>query len=108
MRGAGTALPAVAAIQRAVARERGIPVDWMRQPDGAGARRHDASHPRQEAMRLAVLMTEHSYTRIGQFFGGRDHSTVINACRSVDKRRHRNPDVHERLRRLTLDLLRKG
>lgn len=41
--------------------------------------------PRQIAMHLARKLTSHSTTEIGQCFGGRDHSTVINACKQIDK-----------------------
>lgn len=43
------------------------------------------SRPRQMAMCLCKELTTHSLPEIGEFFGGRDHSTVIHACRSVQK-----------------------
>ncbi len=40
--------------------------------------------PRQIAMYLARSLTKHSLQEIGDAFGGRDHGTVIHACKSVD------------------------
>ncbi len=39
--------------------------------------------PRQIAMHLARELTEHSSPEIGENFGGRDHSTVLHACRKI-------------------------
>jgi len=40
--------------------------------------------PRQIAMHLARELTKHSLQDIGEAFGGRDHGTVIHACRQVE------------------------
>ena len=40
--------------------------------------------PRQIAMFLARELTEHSLPEIGENFGGRDHTTVLHACRKID------------------------
>lgn len=40
--------------------------------------------PRQIAMYLSRLITEHSLQEIGDQFGGRDHGTVIHACKTVE------------------------
>lgn len=40
--------------------------------------------PRQIAMYLARTLTKHSLQEIGDAFGGRDHGTVIHACKAVD------------------------
>jgi chromosomal replication initiator protein len=44
-------------------------------------RRRWASYPRQEFMALARQRTRCSYPRIGQFLGGRDHTTVMHGER---------------------------
>lgn len=46
-------------------------------------RRKILVYPRHVAMYLAAKFTPWSYERIGQSFGNRDHSTVINACRKI-------------------------
>lgn len=46
-------------------------------------RRQSVTRPRQIAMTLARELTSHSYPEIGDAFGGRDHTTVINACKRV-------------------------
>lgn len=100
-------IPTIAEIQRTVAAECETPVAWMTEPTGTPRTRlWLVSHPRQEAIALAALLTEHSYVRIGHFFGRRDHSTVMSACQSVAKRRRADPKVDERLKRLTWELLR--
>ncbi|NII10694.1 chromosomal replication initiator protein DnaA [Oleiagrimonas sp. C23AA] len=41
------------------------------------------ARPRQVAMALAKELTEHSLPEIGEAFGGRDHTTVLHACRTI-------------------------
>ncbi len=43
------------------------------------------TRPRQAAMALAKELTNHSLPEIGQWFGGRDHTTVLHACRKVQE-----------------------
>jgi chromosomal replication initiator protein len=61
--------------------------------------------PRQIAMYLADRLSDRHTTVIGEHFGGRDHSTVFNACRRVAARRAAHPimemelsDIETRLR----------
>ena len=42
------------------------------------------AEPRQIAMYIARTLTKHSLQEIGDAFGGRDHGTVIHACKAVD------------------------
>lgn len=77
----------VADVQRAVAREFDLPVSVMSEPSGVpGAQTAEHARPRQLAMSLSLILTRHSLVRVGQFFGNRDHSTVISARKSVDRR----------------------
>jgi len=46
-------------------------------------RSRSIARPRQMAMTLAKELTNHSLPEIGDHFGGRDHTTVIHACRKV-------------------------
>ncbi|MHB8622447.1 MAG: chromosomal replication initiator protein DnaA [Sulfuricaulis sp.] len=49
----------------------------------AKSRSRQVARPRQVAMSLAKELTDHSLPEIGDAFGGRDHTTVIHACRKV-------------------------
>jgi len=51
----------------------------------AKSRSRHVTRPRQMAMALAKELTHHSLPEIGKEFGGRDHSTVIHACRKVSE-----------------------
>jgi chromosomal replication initiator protein len=46
-------------------------------------RTRSLARPRQLAMALAKELTEHSLPEIGRAFGGRDHTTVLHACRTI-------------------------
>jgi chromosomal replication initiator protein len=46
-------------------------------------RSRSVARPRQLAMALAKELTNHSLPEIGDAFGGRDHTTVLHACRKV-------------------------
>ena len=46
-------------------------------------RSRSLARPRQIAMALAKELTEHSLPEIGKAFGGRDHTTVMHACRTI-------------------------
>jgi chromosomal replication initiator protein len=48
-------------------------------------RSRSVTRPRQAAMALAKDLTNHSLPEIGQLFGGRDHTTVLHACRKVQE-----------------------
>jgi chromosomal replication initiator protein len=48
-------------------------------------RNRSIARPRQVAMALAKELTNHSLPEIGQMFGGRDHTTVLHACRKVQQ-----------------------
>jgi chromosomal replication initiator protein len=46
-------------------------------------RTRSIARPRQMAMALAKELTNHSLPEIGEAFGGRDHTTVLHACRKI-------------------------
>ena len=58
-------------------------------------RRQSITRPRQIAMCLARELTSHSLPEIGDAFGGRDHTTVINACKRVKALKDSNIKVEE-------------
>lgn len=49
----------------------------------AKSRSRQVTRPRQMAMTLAKELTNHSLPEIGDAFGGRDHTTVLHACRKI-------------------------
>ncbi len=51
------------------------------------SRSRSVTRPRQMAMSLAKELTSHSLPEIGEGFGGRDHTTVLHACRKVKELR---------------------
>jgi chromosomal replication initiator protein len=68
-------------------------------------RSRSITRPRQVAMALAKELTNHSLPEIGDAFGGRDHTTVLHACRVVkdlrDTQTRMNEDYLNLLRTLT-------
>ncbi len=52
------------------------------------------ARPRQVAMALAKELTQLSLPEIGSNFGGRDHTTVLHACRQIAKLREAYPDIN--------------
>lgn len=58
-------------------------------------RNRAVARPRQVAMALAKELTSHSLPEIGDAFGGRDHTTVLHACRKVGELRESSGDLAE-------------
>jgi len=58
-------------------------------------RSRSVARPRQMAMALAKELTNHSLPEIGDAFGGRDHTTVLHACRKIAELKQANQDVEE-------------
>lgn len=58
-------------------------------------RSRSVARPRQMAMALAKELTNHSLPEIGDAFGGRDHTTVLHACRVIVELKQTNPDIEE-------------
>lgn len=50
-------------------------------------RARNIARPRQMAMALIRELTQDSFPEIGQFFGGRDHTTVMHACKAIEELR---------------------
>jgi chromosomal replication initiator protein len=57
--------------------------------------------PRQVAMYLARELTDQTLPAIGRAFGGRNHTTVLHACKRAAQRIAEDPDAYETVRRLT-------
>ena len=52
-------------------------------------------------MALAKELTNHSLPEVGDAFGGRDHTTVLHACRKIEELRATTADVAEDYKNLT-------
>jgi chromosomal replication initiator protein len=64
--------------------------------DLTGTRRsRSIARPRQVAMSLAKELTNHSLPEIGEAFGGRDHTTVIHACKKIEELREIEPKLSD-------------
>jgi len=63
-------------------------------------RSRSVARPRQMAMFLAKELTNYSLPEIGESFGGRDHTTVIHACKKIKELRDFNLDLEEDYRKL--------
>ncbi|MBM7074047.1 chromosomal replication initiator protein DnaA [Shewanella sp. 202IG2-18] len=58
-------------------------------------RSRSVARPRQVAMALAKELTNQSLPEIGDAFGGRDHTTVLHACRKIAQLREESHDIKE-------------
>ena len=64
-------------------------------------RSRSITRPRQLAMALTKELTRHSLPEIGEAFNGRDHTTVLHACKKIAELRKENPSQEEDYRNLT-------
>ena len=67
-------------------------------------RSRSVARPRQVAMALAKELTNHSLPEIGDAFGGRDHTTVLHACRKIKELRETSSDIREDFKNLLRSL----
>jgi len=67
-------------------------------------RSRSVARPRQVAMALAKELTNYSLPEIGDSFGGRDHTTVLHACRKIKELRETSSDIHEDYKNLLRSL----
>lgn len=88
----------IARIQRVVSHYYSIPPLEM----VSSRRARAVARPRQIAMYLCRILTPHSLPTIGHYFGGRDHTTVIHAIRTIEALREDDQVIESDLR----DLLR--
>ena len=87
-------------IQERTAEAFGIGVDELL----SSSRALSVTWPRQVAMFLARELTDQSLPAIGDAFGGRSHTTVLNACRRIAERMAADSDAYDTVRRLTEEL----
>ena len=67
-------------------------------------RTRSISYPRQIAMYLSRELTDLSLPKIGEEFGGRDHTTVIHAHDKITKDIETNEDFKDKINKIILDL----
>ena len=78
-------------IQKTVADYFKIPVSDLL----SNSRLRTVSRPRQMAMALTKELTALSLPDIGEAFGGRDHTTVLHACRKIRELQRRDPQIRD-------------
>jgi chromosomal replication initiator protein len=78
-------------IQKTVADYYKIPVSDLL----SNSRLRTLSRPRQLAMALTKELTTFSLPDIGEAFGGRDHTTVLHACRKIRELQRRDPQIRD-------------
>ncbi len=78
-------------IQRITCQYFNISEDLVR----AKTRKREVVQTRQVAMYFSKQMTQHSLKTIGLHFGGRDHSTVIHSCQSVENQIETDPTFRQ-------------
>ncbi len=93
---ANSAPSTVEDIQRSVADYYGITVADI----VSKSRKSNLAHARQVAMYLAKELTNKSLPEIGSIFGGRDHTTVIYACRKIASERNTDETLKHDIRLL--------
>ena len=77
----------------------------IRQTEMGSARRaREVARPRQIAMYLAKQLTQRSLPEIGRRFGGRDHTTVIHAVRTIEALRVKDAEIDADVRLLLRQL----
>lgn len=60
--------------------------------------------PRQVAMYLCRTLAGSSLPETGNFFGGKDHSTVIHACKVIEEKKEKDPELKARIEALIRQL----
>jgi len=83
-------------IQEEVARHYDMRVDELK----AKKRTKAIAHPRQIAMYIARELTDASLPKIGDEFGGRDHTTVMHACEKILNDKTRDPQLNQTIQML--------
>ncbi len=78
-------------IQKETAKQYGITTSDLT----SKSRKQHIMHARHTAIFLSKELTNHSLSSIGEYFGKRDHSTVINSCKKFEELIGDKPDIHK-------------
>lgn len=84
----------IARVIETVAQHEGVSAETMLSP----LRTREAVSARRKAIYLAYRMSGKSLPEIGRRFGGRDHTTVLHAVRTIETRARAEPTFHRTLR----------
>ncbi|MES1213079.1 MAG: helix-turn-helix domain-containing protein, partial [Singulisphaera sp.] len=68
------------------------------------SRRQNIASARAVAMFLARRLTDKSLGAVGEYFGGRDHTTVLHGCRKTEALMARDPDLRQSIQELQSSL----
>ncbi len=90
----------IAEIAKTVARQFQVTLSDLR----AKSRQPNLVLPRQCAMSLIRELTDQSLQKIGDYFGGRDHSTVLHACHKLESLLPEQPDLRQHLAKIRVQL----
>jgi chromosomal replication initiator protein len=96
--------PSLSDISRAVAGEFNVSVAMMRSP----GRVQSTVIARQTAMYLGRELAGRSFAQIGDYFGGRNHATVLHACRRAAEQMAESPEYAQRVRNVRQTLRANG
>jgi chromosomal replication initiator protein len=80
-------------VQKIVAESFGVKIAHLK----SKRRTRNVVLPRQVAMYLCRQLANSSLPEIGNFFGGKDHSTVIHAIKTIDEKKEKDPDLKARI-----------
>ena len=87
-------------IQRVVCDYYKISIDQMKGKN----RNNEVNFPRQIAIYLCRELTTESFPKIGSYFGGRNHSTIISADKKIRKELNKNENLRQVIKDLKRDL----
>lgn len=87
-------------IKSVVAKHYGITVKDI----DSGKRSRNLAYPRQIAMYLCKEMTDNSLPQIGKAFGGRDHTTVLHACKKINSYLEEDQNLQETVDYLMMNI----
>jgi chromosomal replication initiator protein len=84
------------AVMQAVAETMNVSLDDMK----SNSRRREISSARQIGMYLMRQHTDLSLPKIGEMFGGKDHTTVMYSCDKITKQLEKNPELNKTLKQV--------
>ena len=90
----------IESIKTAVSKHYGITIKEI----DSGKRSRNLAFPRQIAMYLCKEMTDNSLPQIGKAFGGRDHTTVLHACKKISSSIEEDSSLQETIDYLMMNI----